>query len=209
VDRTRLVARISDRRNVDRQPSLSLRRCITFLLAIVILLPSGTVAQSSIYTGMLTPHVGVSHSGDIEDRGVTPGASLTVVEAGGIGAELDLSHARQFDDSRFTESGITALTINALGMLPDESVRPFVVVGVGLLRVRASLEDGQSVANRTDWAFSAGGGLLYMLNEAYGIRGDVRYFRYFQRHDDLPLLDNGFFDFWRTSVGFTFAWPIR
>jgi hypothetical protein len=175
---------------------------------IVVLLPAGTMAQTSIYTGMLTPHVGVAHSGDIQDPGVTPGASLSVAEIGGFGAELDLSHTRRFDESRFVESGITALMINALGMLPDETVRPFIVVGVGLLRVRTSLEAGQPAASRTDWGFSAGGGLLYMLNEAYGIRGDVRYFRYFQRHDDLPLLDNGFFDFWRTSIGVTLAWPI-
>ncbi len=202
MDRIRLVDRSSDR-------PLSFRRCFPFVLAIVILLPAGTVAQSAIYTGMLTPHVGAAHSGDIEDSGVTPGMSLTVVELGRLGAELDLSHALQFDDSRFAESGITSLMINVLGMSPDETARPFVVAGVGLLRVRASLADGESIASRTDWGFNAGGGLLYMVNEAVGIRGDVRYFRYFQRHDDLPLVDDGYFDFWRTSVGVTFAWPIR
>jgi opacity protein-like surface antigen len=202
VDRIRLVERISDR-------PFSFRRCVLSVLLIVILLPAGTAAQASIYTGMLTPHVGMAHGGDIDDRGLTLGVSLTAVETGGIGAELDLSHARQFDDSRFAESGITALMVNVIGMFPDETVRPFVVAGVGLLRVRASLADGEAIASRTDWGFDAGGGLLYMLNEAVGIRGDVRYFRYFQRHEDLPLLDNGFFDFWRTSVGVTFAWPIR
>jgi hypothetical protein len=48
-----------------------------------------------------------------------------------------------------------------------------------------------------------------MFDDATGVRGDVRYFRYLQRHDDLPLRDNGFFDYWRTSIGVTFAWPIR
>jgi opacity protein-like surface antigen len=151
VDRIRLVERISDR-------PFSFRRCVLSVLLIVILLPAGTAAQASIYTGMLTPHVGMAHGGDIDDRGLTLGVSLTAVETGGIGAELDLSHARQFDDSRFAESGITALMVNVIGMFPDETVRPFVVAGVGLLRVRASLADGEAIASRTDWGFDAGGG---------------------------------------------------
>ena len=88
-------------------------------------------------------------------------------------------------------------------------MRPFVVAGAGLLRVRTSLAFGEPVTSRTDWGFNGGGGVQWMITDAVGVRGDVRYFRYFQRHDDLPLLDNGFFDYWRTSVGLTFSWPIK
>jgi opacity protein-like surface antigen len=179
-------------------------------VVVVVLLSAETAdAQSAFYTGMFTPHVGIAHSGDVREGGLTPGASLAVVEVGGLGVELDLAHTRDFDDTRFAESGITTLMVNALGMFPHERVRPFGLAGVGLLRVRAALDEGEPIASRTDWGFSAGGGLLYMVNEAVGIRGDVRYFRYFQRHEDLPLLESGFFDFWRTSVGVTLSWPIR
>ncbi len=166
-------------------------------------------AQPSLYTGMITGHVGVASGGDVRDKGLTLSASISVIEASGLGAEIDLGHTRQFDDSSFAESGVTTLMVNAVGMSPNEVVRPFVGGGVGLLRTRAALLDGQTVVNRTDWGFNLGGGVLYMINEAVGIRGDVRYFRYFQRHDDLPLVDSGFFDFWRTSVGISYAWPIR
>jgi hypothetical protein len=78
-----------------------------------------------------------------------------------------------------------------------------------VIRTRASIFDGVPVASRTDLGFDAGAGLQVMFNDVFGARGDVRYLRYFQRHPDLPVLDNGFFDFWRISVGGTFAWPIR
>ena len=35
------------------------------------------------------------------------------------------------------------------------------------------------------------------------------YFRYMQRQIDLPVGHDGAFDYWRTSIGFTYAWPIR
>jgi hypothetical protein len=43
----------------------------------------------------------------------------------------------------------------------------------------------------------------------FGIRGDVRYFRLFDRPEGLVLRDTGFFDYWRISIGATFSWPIR
>jgi opacity protein-like surface antigen len=174
-----------------------------------ILVAVGAEAQPALYTGMLTPHIGASAGGDVRERAVTPGASMAVVDPIGIGAEVDLGHSRRVDADRFSESAVTSLMVNAVGMWMKTPVRPFVVAGAGLLRVRAAVTDGGLVTSRTDWGFNAGAGALYMVNELVGVRGDVRYFRYLQRHPDLPLLDNGFFDYWRTSVGVTLSWSIR
>lgn len=165
-------------------------------------------AQPALFTGLVTGHLGAASGGDVRGSGLTPGAAIGVLDGRGVGAELDLGHTRRFDDERFAESGITTLMVSALWMRPHPTIRPFGGAGAGLLRVRASIADGVPVANRTDWGFTAGGGVAYMFNEAFGVRGEVRYFRYFQRHADVPLRDNGFFDFWRTSVGVTYAWPI-
>lgn len=166
-------------------------------------------AQQPSYTGLLTAHIGAARGGDVKDSGVTPGVSLAVIEGGGLGVEVDLAHTRRIDADRFVESGITSLMLNALGSWPRLVVRPFVVGGVGVLRVRAGVDDGDPLVSRTDWGFNVGGGVLYMFDDTVGIRGDARYFRYVQRHDDLPQLDNGVFDFWRVSVGATLSWPIR
>jgi hypothetical protein len=80
---------------------------------------------------------------------------------------------------------------------------------VGLLRVHAEPESGAPDLTRNDWAFNAGAGVIVVLNEAFGVRGDLRYFRYFESHDDLPQADTSAFDFWRTSIGITWSWPVR
>jgi opacity protein-like surface antigen len=87
--------------------------------------------------------------------------------------------------------------------------RPFVIVGAGVMRVSGTSIEGLPSISRTEGGWTAGGGVLYLFNEALGIRGDVRYFRHFSRHDDVPLADDGALNFWRTSVGVTLSWPIR
>jgi hypothetical protein len=176
-------------------------------------LPVAAQAQTSNvgYTGFATAFIGASMGGDIADAGWTPGASVVIIDANGIGAEVDVSHVRKFDESRFLESGITTLTGNVIGVWHESTsiVRPYLLGGVGLLRARACVANCALAVSRTDWAFDAGGGAYVVFNEFIGARADVRYFRYFQRHTDLPLTDNGFFDFWRTSIGLTVSWPIR
>jgi opacity protein-like surface antigen len=186
---------------------------LRIVVAVLGLLWATTSEAQPLYTGMLTGHIGAAAGGDVRDSGVTPGASLSVIEASGLGAELDLAYTPEFDDDLFDESGITSLMLNVIGVFRAGDIQPFVESGVGLLRLRTSLRtsfaDGDVVRSRTDWAFNAGGGVAYMFNDAVGVRGDVRYFRCFERHGDLPLLDNGFFEFWRTSVGITYHWPLR
>lgn len=170
---------------------------------------AAAAAQTVPASGFLTGHAGVASGGDVQGRRSTLGASLAVVETNGVGAELDIAHVRTFDADRFAESGLTTLTIGPTWVRPHPVIRPYVSLGVGLLRVRAADAGGSEIASRTDWGLSAGGGLFYLLSDAIALRGDVRYQRLLQRHDDVPLRDGGFFDFWRTSVGVSFAWPLR
>lgn len=177
------------------------------------IIPTALYAQSvgTGFTGLATVFIGPAHGGDVSDTGWTPGVSVAVIETSGWGAELDLSHVREFNSDRFLESGVTTLMFNAMWMAPrpDALVRPYALAGLGLLRARACVTDCHLVVNRTDWAMDAGGGVYVVFDELVGIRGDLRYFRFLQRHRDLPLTDNGFFDFWRTSVGVVISWPIR
>jgi opacity protein-like surface antigen len=180
------------------------------MLAVAVLsYAAAAEAQPSTFTGSVTAHIGLAHGGDVRDRAWTPGASMAVIDDNGIGVELDVAHTRDFDQAFFADSAITSFMLNVIGMYPHPAFQPFVNVGVGIMRTRAAVFEGLTPASRTDIAFDAGGGLQYMFNELLGVRGDVRYFRYFERHNDFPRLDNGVFDFWRSSVGITVAWPIR
>ena len=48
------------------------------------------------FTGFATAFIGTARAGDIPDAGVTPGASIAIVEASGLGAELEIAHVRRF-----------------------------------------------------------------------------------------------------------------
>jgi hypothetical protein len=178
-----------------------------------LLLPSISVAQQprNAITGFATVFGGISFAGDVEDPGWTPGASVAIVESNGFGAEVDFSHSFRFDNDRFTESGITSLMLNFTGIWNDPAalIRPYFVVGAGLIRVRACVADCRLDAHRSDFGFDAGAGVFVLVDEIVGVRGDVRYFRYADRHSDFPLTDDSFFDFWRVTGGVTFSWPVR
>ena len=166
-------------------------------------------AQQTTFTGTITAHAGAAHGGDVRGRPLTLGASMAVVDDRGVGAELDVAHTGDFDPVLFADSSVTSVMLNVIGMYPHEWFQPFVNVGAGVLRLRTAIFQGQELTGRTDVAFNAGAGLQVMFDELLGVRGDVRYFRYFQHHADLPLIDGGLFDYWRTSIGVTLAWPIR
>jgi len=170
----------------------------------------GASAQSSgLYSGLLTGHVGAASGGNVQEAGRTLGGSVAVLDSSGLGAEIDLGYTGEYDDERLAESNITSFLVNFLGAYPHPRFRPFIVGGVGVLRVGTALAVGQPDASKSDWAFNGGGGLIYVLNDVFAVRGDVRYFRFFERHDDIPFVNNGYFDYWRTSIGLTFTWPIK
>ena len=179
-------------------------------VAFVLLLTaaSSVAAQPMVFTGIVTGHLGASAHGDVRDWTVTPGASMAVVDENGLGVELDASYAGDFDDAQFSDSSIGTVMLNFTFVYPHERLRPFMTAGAGFMRVKATPLPGTTSVADTDVSWSLGGGLLYMLNEALGVRGDVRYFRQFGRQDVLPLGSNGALNFVRYSFGVSYSWPL-
>ena len=175
-------------------------------------LPSVAEAQIAKkgFTGFATGFIGSSVGGDIEDAGWTPGASIAIVDANGFGVELDVSHVGTFNAPPFLESGITTFTVNLAGIWADETalVRPYIALGAGVLRARACVAACELAESRTEAGLDIGAGAYVLVNELFGVRGDVRYFRFLEGHPDLLLRNDGF-DFWRVSIGATFSWPLR
>lgn len=184
---------------------------VVAILGLAVLLPFGAAAsaQPAPFTGTLTGHIGAASGGAVRDAAGAAGASLAVLDTHGLGPELDFGHAGGFDSARFADSGVTSLMLGVMVMYPHPDIRPFVTLGAGVLRVRADDVADRQAISRTDAAFAAGAGVLYMLSEVLGVRGDVRYFRFFDRHLDVPVGNGGVFDYWRTSLGVTYSWPIR
>jgi opacity protein-like surface antigen len=163
----------------------------------------------ALFTGLLTGHIGAAQGGDVRDATRTVGGSLAVIDRSGYGAEIDIGHTGGFDEQSFADSSVTSFALNFIAVYPEGKFRPFVNVGVGVFRLRAAVSTGQPVEGHTETGWDAGGGLYYAVSEFLAVRGDLRYFRLFGRPEDLVLRDSGFFDYWRTSIGATFTWPIR
>jgi hypothetical protein len=179
------------------------------ILAVVgVLCASAVEAQQSSFIGVASVNFGVTTGGDVSERALSPSGSLAVIESSGLGAELDIGHTLNFAGDQFAESGLTGVMLNVIGVWPHPLVRPFASAGVGVLRGRVSLFEGQPIFSRSEAGANVGVGLMLIFDDVVGVRGDVRYFRYLERQTDIPVA-NGFGGFWRTSVGAVFSWPIR
>ena len=165
-------------------------------------------AQSFTFTGLFTGHIGVAAGKDVRDPSVVPGISLAVIDSDGYGAEIDIAHTNDFDDRFGGDSSITSGMLSFTYVYPALVLRPYLVAGAGVIGVRIAPDELPTVS-RTEPGWTAGGGAVYLVDEMLGVRGDVRYFRHFNHHADLPLTGNGVLDFWRASIGVTLAWPIH
>ena len=166
-------------------------------------------AQQYLYEGLLTAHIGTSQGGEVKGASTTGGGSLAVLDLNGFGAEIDIAHFGDFDDELFADSSVTNFSLSFMYAYPHEHMRPFLVAGVGAVRLRATPLAGPSTSSHTEAAYNVGAGLLFMANGIFGIRGDVRYVRFFTGVEDLALRGDDAFDYWRTSVGVTLSWPMR
>jgi opacity protein-like surface antigen len=180
----------------------------------VLLLPAAAAAQATQtdYTGFATAFLGGARGADVVGRAWTPGIAVSIVDAIGIGAELELSQVRDYDAVRFGTSSITSLMVNGIYLWPDATaiIRPYAAGGAGFVRASACLADCRVPISRSDLGVDVGGGVFAIFNELIGVRGDVRYVRFVQKHQDLPITrDNGVLDFWRTTLGVTISWPVH
>ncbi len=177
------------------------------IVAILVLFSAGPgFAQVD---GFLTPYIGTSMEGDLPDAGRTFGVALGLLGRRGLGAEVDVSHGSDFDPSRFEDTGLTSLMANVLTGRPRGRVRPFGIIGMGLLRTRGCVANCVRTVSRTDLAANVGGGLSIPITTMFALRSDLRYLRYVQHHRDVPRLESGPYDYWRWTVGATYAWPIE
>jgi opacity protein-like surface antigen len=181
---------------------------ISVAFVLILTAASSVAAQPMVFTGIVTGHLGASAHGDVQDWALTPGVSMAVIDESGLGVEIDASYAGDFDSAQFADSSIGTVMLNFTAIYPHERLRPFMTAGAGLMRVSATSVQGTNRVSDTDAGWSLGGGLLYMVNEALGFRGDARYFRQFGRQDDLPLGSNSALSFVRYSFGVTYSWPL-
>ena len=175
---------------------------------------------------LITPYVGTVFGGSTTlldlDVGAasskhwTFGGSAAWLSDRILGVEADFSMVPGF----FQNSGgnelvigsrVTALTGNVIAALPlsvtRESLRPYVVGGLGLLR--ASAEDPLDLIGLNEqlpgnWlSLQLGAGAIGLITNRAGVRFDLRHLRTFSRDTTLRGEQTSKLSFWRATFGVT------
>jgi Outer membrane protein beta-barrel domain len=192
---------------------MSLQRTIAIALCLMALTPVAARAD-----GLLIPFVGVNFGGDAgqtlgggtDAKRFDWGASLAWMGGGVFGFEGDLGYSPDFYGKNDAGgSSVLSLMGNVLVGVPfggqqGFGVRPFGLIGVGVLQSDLKSFDELAGFDNTEIAWNFGGGLIVFFGTHTGIRGDIRYFRTFQRVDFGPIEAprSDAVDYTRASLGF-------
>ena len=93
---------------------------------------------------------------------------MAVLDDHGLGVEVDVARLGNFDGTLFTEGSITSAMLNVIAMREHQTLRPFIVIGAGVIHVSGTLLEGPQSVGRTEVGWNAGGGLLFLIQR--GVR---------------------------------------
>jgi hypothetical protein len=179
----------------------------------VALTPAAARADSWII-----PFVGVNFGGDVgtevsdalDAKRVNWGVSFGHMGGGIFGVEGDIGYSPDFfGKTDLGGTSVLTLTGNLLLGIPfggqtGFGIRPYGLVGVGLVRTSVDAFGDLLELDNTEAAWDFGAGVMVFFGTHVGLRGDVRYFRTFSDIDFLDLVDEpGSVDFARASAGLT------
>lgn len=142
------------------------------------------------------------------------GVSGIVVSDKGLGLELDVAHQSRFFErdsstSIVTRSGVTTLSGNVMLAAPisftRDSLRPYVVVGLGWMHATANDQIQLNPVNNDYFALTTGVGAIGFLTDVVGLRFDLRRIRSLSSADTSTLnQDIAQLRFWRATLGVVF-----
>ena len=180
-----------------------------FAAAAVLLALGATPARAD---GFISPFIGYNFGGDSQncvslrncDEHRTNWGVAVGTDSAPFGFELDFGYAPDFFGHTDTsDNAVLTLMGNMLLVIPAGPVRPYGLIGLGLVRPHAqtSLSSlGDTEQNTLGW--DIGGGVNVFFGHTFGIRGDVRHTRTLQ-DITLGIFNNAPLDFWRASAGIT------
>ena len=116
------------------------------------------------------------------------------------GTEQELSYARHFFDTLDSSGSMLTAMSNFLVIVPAGPLRPYGVVGIGLLRAHSS------AGTKNSLGYDIGGGVNVFFTSRFGLRADVRRIRSLQSVT-LLVLSGEKLEFWRASLGVTVRSP--
>ena len=161
------------------------RRILLIAFSAALILCAATPARAQNF---ISPMLGANFGGVSGCPAITGctdqqrNISLSVGRFGSIFAvEADVAYTPDFfGDAPELSSNVLTLMGNVMLAPKAGPVRPYVLVGAGMMKTRFELRASSLLAfNDTAPGYAAGGGIFVLLGDHFGLRGDVRYFHSF------------------------------
>jgi hypothetical protein len=190
-------------------------------LAVALLLCICAPAAEARADWLITPFLGTSFAGEttflVVEEGagsrMTVGASVSLLSDGFLGVEAEVAHTPKFfegDDplGLVLSSRVTTVSGNVLLAAPlaltRESLRPYLVGGLGLLQARLRDAAGVFPLNEDRLGLSVGAGAIGFVTDFTGLRFDVRHIKAISGSDGrLARPGVSRLSFWRATAGLT------
>jgi hypothetical protein len=122
-----------------------------------------------------------------------------------VGFEEDFGYAKDFfGTTPGGDNAVLTLMSNLMIVIPAGPVRPYGIIGLGLVRPHAKLDLANlAEVDQNALGWDIGGGLNVFFGRTFGVRGDVRHIRTLQDITLGGVFSNAPLDFWRASAGVT------
>jgi hypothetical protein len=179
---------------------MSFRRTLAIGFFVMALTPAAARAD-----GLIIPFAGVNFGGNAGEsigdgadaNRLDWGASFAWMGGGVFGFEGDVGYSPDFyGKNDVGGSSMLSLMGNVLLGVPfggqqGFGIRPYGLVGIGVLRSDLESFDDLIGFDDSEVAWNFGGGVMIFFGAHVGIRGDLRYFRTFGNVDFGPLEISG------------------
>jgi opacity protein-like surface antigen len=129
--------------------------------------------------GFLVGSLGSVFGGDAPSAEATWGVGVGASAGGVIGFEFEFGHTPAFFSEGPDSGNVITMMGNVIAGVPIGPLRPYGVIGAGLIRQHAELSFGGLLSDFTsnDFGYSLGGGTEISLGEHVGLRADLRHLR--------------------------------
>jgi hypothetical protein len=163
----------------------SQRRMLLVTLSVALVLCAASRARAQSF---ISPMLGANFGGVSGCPAITGctnqqlNLSLSVGRFGSIvGAEAELAYTPEFfGDAPGLSSNVLTLMGNVMLAPKAGPVRPYVLVGAGMMKTHFELGTSSLLAlDDTALGYAAGGGIFVFVGDHFGLRGDVRYYHSF------------------------------
>jgi hypothetical protein len=189
---------------------------IVFTIAVLTcLVPGRAFGQTDL---LIVPFVGTTFAGHTSIAPAEPsagrkkftfGLSTMVLTDKFLGVEADIEQTPQFfgrgPQQLITSSVVTTLTGNVIIAVPTaitrESLRPYVVSGVGLMHARVSTTAGLLDTNTNLLGLDVGGGVIGFISPRAGARFELRHSKNLTNDSRAVSIGGTRLSFWRLTAG--------